>query len=84
MAISKNLDDVAASGTTPVIDGKALDPATVAAMLYEHARLGTLLADAIAAAPASGDDCWIGMSVDGIAVCGESPASGEKCAVQNF
>ena len=73
MAIKKNPDDVAASGTVPAVDGKALHPATVAAMLDEYARLGTLLADAIAAAPASDDDYWIGMSVDGIAVCGESP-----------
>ena len=73
MAIKKNFDDVAASGTVPVVDGQALDPATVAAMLDEHARLGTLLADAIAAAPASDVDYWIGMSVDGIAVHGESP-----------
>ena len=56
MAISQNLDDVAASGKVPAIDGRALDPATVAAMLDEHARLGTLLADAIAAAPASDAD----------------------------
>ena len=73
MAVSDNLDDVGASGKVPAVDGKALDPATAAAMLGEHARLGTLLADAIAAAPASGGDHWIGMSVDGIAVCGESP-----------
>lgn len=73
MAIKKSFDDVAASGTVPAVDGKALDPARVAAMLDEHARLGTLLADAIAAAPVPDDDYWIGMSVDGIAVCGESP-----------
>ena len=73
MAIRKDFDDVAASGTVPTVDGKALDPATVAAMLDEHARLRSLLNDAIAATPLSDDDYWIGMSVDGIAVCGESP-----------
>ena len=73
MAIKKNFDDVAVSGTVPVVDGKALDPATVAAMLNEHARLRSLLNDAIAATPVSDDDYWIGMSVDGIAVRGESP-----------
>ena len=73
MAVRDNLGDVAASGTVPAVDGKPLDPATVAAMLDEHARLGMPLADAIAVAPASDVDYWIGMSVDGIAVCGESP-----------
>ena len=73
MANKKNFDDVAVSGTVPVVDGKALDPATVAAMLNEHARLRSLLNDAIAATPVSDDDYWIGMSVDGIAVRGESP-----------
>ena len=75
MAVRDNIGEVAASGTVPAVNGRALDPATVAAMLDEHARLGTLLAEAIAAAPVSDDDYWIGMSVDGIAVCGESPGA---------
>ena len=66
-------DDVAVPGTVPAVDGKALEPATVAAMLDEHARLGALLNDAIAATPVSDDDYWIGMSVYGIGVCGETP-----------
>ena len=73
MVFTENFDDVAASGTVPAVDGKGLDPATVAAMLDEHARLRSLLNDAIAATPVSSVDYWIGMSVDGIAVCGEMP-----------
>ncbi len=73
MAVRYYHGKVAATGTVVTVDGKAQDPATVAAMLDEHAQLRTLLADSIAAAPASDDDYWIGMSVDGIAVCGESP-----------
>ena len=73
MLLRENPDDVAASGTVPAVDGKGLGPATVAAMLEEHARLRSLLNDAIAATPVSDDDYWIGMSVDGIVVCGETP-----------
>ena len=54
-------------------DGATTGAATVSAMLDEHARLGALLRDAIAAAPAPDDDYWVGMSVDEVMVRGESP-----------
>ena len=54
-------------------DGLTMEVATVSAMLDEHARLAALLRDAIAATPASDDDYWVGMSVDEVAVRGESP-----------
>ena len=57
----------------PSSGGEVLDAATVAAMLDEHARLGALLKDAIAAAPASDDDYWVGMGVNQVVVRGESP-----------
>ena len=50
-----------------------MEVATVSAMLDEHARLAALLRDAIAATPVSDDDYWVGMSVDEVAVRGESP-----------
>lgn len=53
--------------------GPDTEVATVSAMLDEHARLAALLRDAIAAAPVSDDDYWVGMSVDEVAVRGESP-----------
>ena len=53
--------------------GAITEVATVSAMLDEHARLGTLLRDAIAAAPMSDDDYWVGMSVDEVVVRGKSP-----------
>ena len=62
-----------ASDSVPAVSGATTDVATIAAMLDEHVRLERLLSDAIAAAPASDDDYWIGMSVDGVPVCGESP-----------
>ena len=54
-------------------DGATTEAATVSAMLDEHARLGALLRDAIAATPAPDDDYWVGMSVDEIVVRGKSP-----------
>lgn len=57
----------------PSDGGELLDAATVAAMLDEHARLGALLKEAIAASPASDDDYWIGMGVDEVVVRRESP-----------
>ena len=76
MAMRGDLDDVftlPASPTSAGGEGEVIAAATVSAMLDEHARLRTLLADTIAAAPASGQDYWIGMSVDEVAVRGESP-----------
>ena len=78
MATWGSLDDIFTLPADPPAavgedEDAAMTAATVAAMLNEHARLRTLLADTIAAAPASGQDYWIGMSVDEVAVRGESP-----------
>ena len=73
MAIRKNFEDVPASGEAPAVDGRVLDPVTVAAMLDEHARLRSLLKDVIAATPELDGDYWVGMGVDEVAVRGESP-----------
>ena len=48
------------------------DAKTVAAMLDEHARLRSLLKDAIVATPASAEDYWVGMGIDEVVVRGES------------
>ncbi len=68
----KNSGDVAVPGTVPAVDGKGLDPATVAAMLDEHARLRSLLNDAIAAMHVSSVDYWVGMGTDEVVVRGET------------
>ena len=72
MAIKENLDQAMVSGTVPAVGGKALDAATVSAMLDEHARLRVLLMDAIKATPASDEDYWVGMGIDEVVVRGES------------
>ena len=61
-----------ASGTVPVADGEALESATVSAMLDEHARLRSLLEDAIAATPTSDEDYWVGIGIDEVVMHGDS------------
>ena len=56
----------------PAASGDAWDAVTVSAMLNEHARLRSLLMDAIAAMPASDEDYRVGMGIDEVAVRGES------------
>ena len=72
MAVRENIGDASASGTVAAVDGTALEPAQVSAMLAEHARLWSLLQDAIAATPASDEDYWVGMGIDEVVVRGES------------
>lgn len=73
MAVRENLDEIMTSGTVPDVDSDTADAATVSAMLDEHARLRSLLKDAIAATPASGEDYWVGVGIDEVVVRGESP-----------
>ncbi len=73
MAVRENLDEIMTSSTVPDVDSDTADAATVSAMLDEHARLRSLLKDAIAATPASGEGYWVGVGIDEVVVRGESP-----------
>ena len=72
-----NLDDIFTLPANPTSAGGGEDEvmaaATVSAMLDEHARLRSLLRNAIAETPASGKDYWVGMGLDEVVARGESP-----------
>ncbi len=69
MAARGNLDDA----LTPPTGGAVMEPAAVSAMLDEHARLRSLLRNAVAARSAPDNDYWVGIGLDEVVVDAESP-----------